>query len=73
MFKEYRELRKITQDELTNITNLDKRTIQRVENEEQLPNLISFARLVKALNITDKDVLTYIDKISNLNNTKHNK
>lgn len=60
MFKEYRIKRKITQEQLADLTNLDTRTIQRIENNERTPLIESFSKLVKALEITDEDVLKYI-------------
>ncbi len=35
MFKEYRLLRKLTQEKLAELTELDTRTIQRNENNER--------------------------------------
>ncbi len=60
MFKEYRKLRKYTQEYLAELTNLDTRTIQRIENEEKKPSIDTFRKLVKALEIKDKDILDYI-------------
>ena len=62
MFKKYRKLRNFTQEKLADLTNLDTRTIQRIENEEKRPSLETFKRLVKVLNIEDKDILDYIKK-----------
>ena len=60
VFKEYRKLKGYTQEQLAELSNIDSRTIQKVENEERLPNLISFARLVKVLNISKDDVEKYL-------------
>ncbi len=60
MFKKYRELRGYTQLELAELVDKDVRTIQRIENNETVPTLESFKKLVKALKIEDKDILNYI-------------
>ena len=60
MFKKYRELRGYTQLELAKLVDKDVRTIQRIENNETVPTLESFKKLVKALKIEDKDILNYI-------------
>ncbi len=64
MFKEYRIKRKITKEQLADLTNLDTRTIQRIENNERTPSIESFSKLVKALEITNEDVLKYIKKFN---------
>ncbi len=63
MFKEYRLLRKLTQEKLAELTELDTRTIQRIENNEREPSMESFRKLIKILNIKDKDVLEYLKKV----------
>lgn len=60
MFKEYRIKRQLTQEQLADLTNLDTRTIQRIENNERTPSVESLSKLIKALDITDEDVLKYI-------------
>ena len=62
IFKDYRILKKYTQEELAELTNLDTRTIQRIENEQRKPSLDTFRKLVKILDISDKDILDYIKK-----------
>lgn len=63
MFKEYRLSRKLTQEKLAELTELDVRTIQRIENNEREPSMESFRKLIKILNIKDKDVLEYLKKV----------
>ncbi len=62
MFKEYRKAKKYTQEQLAEITEVDTRTIQRIENGERKPSMDTFKKLVKALEIKDKDILEYIKK-----------
>lgn len=62
MFKKYRKLRKYTQEQLADLTGLDPRTIQRIENYDKTPTMDSFKKLVKMLKVEDKDILEYIKK-----------
>ena len=62
MFKKYRKAKKLTQEQLAELSELDTRTIQRIENNEREPSLESFKKLIKALNIKDKDILDYLKK-----------
>ncbi len=62
MFKEYRKAKKLTQEQLAELSELDTRTIQRIENNEREPSIESFKKLIKALNIKDKDILEYLKK-----------
>ena len=62
MFKKYREIRGYTQLELAELINKDVRTIQRIENEENIPTIETFKRLIKTLKINDKDILEYLKK-----------
>lgn len=60
MFKEYRKKLKLTQEELADKSNLNTRTVQRIENNEEIPSIETLAILVYALNISDKDLVEYI-------------
>ncbi len=64
MFKEYRLLRGYTQEKLAELTNIDTRNIQRIENENHLPNIVSFAKLVFALQISNEDIIKYLKAVS---------
>ena len=66
MFKEYRNKQNLTQEKLSNITNLDIRTIQRIENEERLPSIESLAKLILVLKIPDEVVLKYIKSFAKI-------
>lgn len=63
MLKEYRKRMKISQEELERITNIDRKTIFRIENDINLPLLETFAKLVVALNLSDKEIAAEIRKI----------
>ena len=60
MFKKYRQELKITQEALADKCNLNTRTIQRIENGEEIPSIETLSKLVNALNIKDKDIVDYI-------------
>lgn len=64
MFKKYRILRGFTQEKLSEITKIDNRNLQRIENNEHLPSILTFAKLVLALNISGDDVIKYLKNIS---------
>ena len=64
MFKEYRRKLNLTQEALADKTDLNTRTIQRIENEEEIPSLETLSKLVNALEIKDKDLIEYIKKFS---------
>ena len=64
MFKEYRKKLKLTQEALADKTDLNTRTIQRIENEEEIPSLETLSKLVNALEIKDEDLIEYIKKFS---------
>ena len=60
MFKEYRKKMKLTQEELAEKSNLNTRTIQRIENNEEIPSIETLSKLANTLNISDKDLVQYI-------------
>lgn len=64
MFKEYRKKLNLTQEALADKTDLNTRTIQRIENEEEIPSLETLSKLVNALEIKDKDLIEYIKRFS---------
>ena len=59
MFKEYRKKLKLTQEDLADKSNLNTRTVQRIENNEEIPNIETLAKLVYALEISDKVLVEY--------------
>ena len=67
MFKKYRQELKLTQEMLADKCNLNTRTIQRIENNEEIPSLETLSRLVNVLDIKDKDLVNYIRNFKQLN------
>jgi len=62
MLKEYRERAKISQNELEEKTNIDRKTIFRIENDINIPLLDTFAKMVIALNLTDEEIAKEVKK-----------
>lgn len=62
MFKKYRVQKGYTQEQLAELLDISPRHLQRIENVEIIPTLDMFRKLVKILNISDKDILEYIKK-----------
>lgn len=62
MLKEYRKRMNISQEKLEEITNVDRKTIFRIENDVNIPYLDTFAKLVIALNLSDKEIAKEVKK-----------
>ena len=62
MLKEYRKRANISQERLEKITNIDRKTIFRIENDMNMPLLDTFAKLVIALNLSDKEIAQEVKK-----------
>lgn len=62
MFKRYRIKHGYTQENLAEILNISSRHLQRIEKKENEPSLDLFRKLIKILNIEDKDILNFIKK-----------
>lgn len=56
MLKEYRQRSNMSQEKLEEITNIDRKTIFRIENDINMPLLDTFAKIVVALNLSDKEI-----------------
>ena len=56
MFKKYREINNYTQEELSELVGVSTRTLQRIENKENNPSVITFKKLIDVLNIKDEDI-----------------
>ena len=68
MLKEYRIRKGISQETLEKITNIDRKTIFRIENNLNIPLLDTFAKIAVALELTDKEIADEVRKIININN-----
>uniref|UniRef100_UPI0030F528A3 helix-turn-helix domain-containing protein n=1 Tax=uncultured Wocania sp. TaxID=2834404 RepID=UPI0030F528A3 len=57
--KELRKRKGFSQEELTEISGLSLRTIQRIENGETEPRGDTFKRLANALNVTPDELIDW--------------
>ena len=62
MLKEYREKKNMSREKLEELTNLDRKTIFRIENDINIPLLDSFAKIVTALELTDEEIVYEVKK-----------
>ena len=62
MLKEYRKREKISQEKLEEITNIDRKTIFRIENNINMPLLDTFAKIVIALKLSDEVIAKEVKK-----------
>lgn len=63
MLKEYRINKKISQEKLEELTNLDRKTIFRIENNINMPLLDTFAKMCIALELTNEEIGKEVRKI----------
>ena len=70
MLKEYRKRKNISQEELERLTNIDRKTIFRIENDLNMPLLDTFAKIVLALDLNDEEIALEVKKIVNENINK---
>ena len=63
MLKEYRITKKITQEKLEDITNLDRKTIFRIENNLNMPLIDTFGKIAVALEMTNEEIGKEVRKI----------
>ena len=70
MLKEYRLRKNISQEKLEVLTNLDRKTIFRIENDINIPLLDNFAKIVVALELTDEEIVKEVKKVINKDRTK---
>lgn len=71
MLKEYRKKKNISQEKLEILTNIDRKTIFRIENDLNMPLLDTFAKIVTALDLTDKEIALEVRKSIEKNNNKN--
>lgn len=64
MLKEERLKKGYTQEKLAELTNIDPRTILRIEKNFTIPKVDTYAKLVIALELTNEEIGENIRKIS---------
>ncbi len=65
MLKEYRKRKNMSQEKLEELTNLDRKTIFRIENDINVPLVDTFAKIVFALDLTDAEIIKELKKVLN--------
>lgn len=63
MLQEYRKRANITQEKLSELTGLDRKTIFRIENDLTTPRVDSYAKIVTSLDMTDKEIYNHLKKL----------
>lgn len=66
MLQEYRKRAKITQEKLSEITGLDRKTIFRIENDLTIPRVDSYAKIVTSLNMTNEEIGNHLKALVNI-------
>ena len=62
MIKENRIKRNYTQEELAEILNITPRQLQRIEKNENKTKIETLKKIIKVLQIPDKEIIDYIKK-----------
>lgn len=62
MIKEYRTKKGYTQEELAEQINLSARQIQRIEENEEKTKISTLKKLIKILQIPDKEIIDFMKK-----------
>lgn len=64
MLKDFREKKGITQEKLAEMTNIDRKTIFRIENDINSPLIENYAKIVIALKLTNEQIANHIREIA---------
>ena len=62
MIKENRIKKNYTQEELAEIINISPRQLQRIERNEEKTKIETLRKIIKVLQIPDKEIIEYIKK-----------
>ncbi|MCI8396287.1 MAG: helix-turn-helix transcriptional regulator [Clostridia bacterium] len=65
MLKEERIKKKYTQEELSELTKVDPRTILRIEKDFTVPKVDTYAKIVIALGLNDEEIGKHVRNIAN--------
>lgn len=63
MIREYRIMKKITQEELAELLNITPRQVQRIESGQSKPSLKTLKLIIKILEISDEDIVKLIREL----------
>lgn len=67
MLKEYRKRMNISQEKLSDLTGIDRKTIFRIENDKNVPRIDTYAKIVIALNMSDEEICEHLRDIAKEN------
>ena len=67
MLKEYRKRLNISQEKLSDLTGIDRKTIFRVENDKNVPKVDTYAKIVMALQMNSDEIYEHLKNIANEN------
>ena len=62
MIRKYRQLKKLSQEELAEEINISWRQLQRIEQNEEKTRISTFKKIVKVLNIPDNEIIEFFKK-----------
>lgn len=62
MIRKYRQLKKLSQEKLAEKINISWRQLQRIEQNEEKTRISTFKKIVKVLNIPDKEIINFFKK-----------
>lgn len=62
MIRKYRQIKKLSQEELAEEINISWRQLQRIEQDEEKTRITTFKKIVKALNIPDNEIIEFLRK-----------
>ena len=60
MIKEYRKLRKFTQERLSEYLEITPRQLQRIEQDEEKTKIKTLKKIIKILQIPDKEIIEFM-------------
>lgn len=67
MLKEYRKRMNLSQEKLSDLTGIDRKTIFRIENNKNIPKVDTYAKIVSALKMSNEEICDHLRKISKEN------
>ena len=62
--KEFRELRKLTQEHLSEVVGIDSKHLSRIENGRNYPSLETLEKIIEALNVSYEDFFKFNHLVS---------
>ena len=64
MLKEYRKRQNLSQEKLSDLTGIDRKTIFRIENDKNMPKIDTYAKIVMALNMSNEEICDHLRSIA---------